>query len=202
MHFCISMYGKNCYYIIDLFILAVYMQATCCDTIIKCDVNIRSTFFTFGGGVNYRSHWQASHASPVYHISFLNDFHVKIQLLAFRKNFVTPMCNIGVRRWCQQAENFIWFLQNCHCTPALSQDTRLIQRKGFVDMVLPTLTQRSINDHAVYRCCAHENSKKWCRRGYINFHRRLSQLSNNSGFVSKYTKYVGLPPRVYRWANG
>ena len=69
---------------------------------------------------------------------------------------------------------------DCHCTLALSLDRA---RHG-ADMVLLTLTYKSIYDDAIYRYCVDKNNKKWCKH--------VATLTSTIDLVIKHQQWLCL----------
>jgi hypothetical protein len=86
-------------YAIDHFVLFSGMRAMCRDAIINRDFNIRSTFFASCRGIphtcqckNLRD--QAALLSADYHISYLSEVYIKIELFGYSLNIVPRSCDI------------------------------------------------------------------------------------------------------------
>ena len=164
------------------YVCRLHCTCTCRDAIIKHDVNIRSTFFMFGGGVNYRSQWQ-------YRLSSSFTCFRSILYLFFRwflrENSTLGLqnepCYTHVRYCCQEiqrAENFIWFLQTVTVLQLYPWILAWFSLRAL-------LTQCSLHSHTdrstscVCRCCMYEtgtsSAKMWLHR--LPTYRRLWLLS-------------------------
>ena len=151
------------------------MQVTRDDAIIKRDVNIRSTFFTFGGDVNYRSQWQYWSSSSFACFRSIPYLVFKLKISSgFYKLSLYPTFVLGYSL--DLVQGLCW-----HGAPYAN--TQIHQWSCCLLMLCAWKTARSGADVATSTSTVHWVSKA------------------TTVALSPWTPSIGTPLRVYRWVN-